>query len=101
MIELIGSTKKGGPQPAEKAAVQSLLQVSGDVMSKQQRATAMEKLVFFAQRTSKNPEDVEPEYWTLVLSLMFKLMNKPTFYAVSLVRPLKLPRHIADKSYRG
>lgn len=40
----------------------------------------MKRLISQAKKVVDKPKHVDAQYWSLVLSLMTKLMSKPTFY---------------------
>lgn len=77
------SNKSSETLLVRRIAVQFLLSIPDEIFTRSHRETVMERLV------AKLPEplakdlapDDEIEYWRLVLSLMRKVMNQPTFYA--------------------
>ncbi|KAK3333475.1 Urb2/Npa2 family-domain-containing protein [Cercophora scortea] len=80
MISLIDTTKNGGSLASTRVAVQFLRNVPAEVMARQQREATMERLILQLPQNSDVPESIGTGYWQPVLSLMVKLMEKPTFY---------------------
>lgn len=65
-----------------KIAIQFLLDVPPEALSRGQREAAMKSLVAHLPGDSDKAESIGTEYWKPVLSLMIKLMERPTFYEV-------------------
>ncbi|KAK3692668.1 Urb2/Npa2 family-domain-containing protein [Podospora appendiculata] len=80
MISLVDTTKNGGSLASTRVAVQFLLDVPADIMARQQREATMERLILQLPQNPDVPESIGTGYWQPVLSLMVKLMEKPTFY---------------------
>ena len=83
MISLVDTSKSGRTDNATKIAVQFLLETPIEILSRPQRETIMKALVAHLPEESDKVKTTGPEYWRPVLSLMIKLMNRPTFYEVS------------------
>lgn len=79
-ISLIENPKGSESLIVARGAVQLLLEVPMEAITRQQRESAMNKLVSQAKKVVDKPKHVDTQYWSLVLSLMTKLMSKPTFY---------------------
>ena len=79
---MIDTSKAGRSGPQTKIAIRFLLDVPPEVLSRTQREAAMKSLVSHLPADSDKVEAVATEYWKLVLSLMIKLMGRPTFYEV-------------------
>ncbi|KAK3379316.1 Urb2/Npa2 family-domain-containing protein [Lasiosphaeria ovina] len=80
MISRIDSSKSGRSSSTTRAAVQFLLDVPMDALSRSQREDIMKRLVLPLCRNPDKPEKAGVEFWKPVLSLMVKLMSRPTFY---------------------
>ncbi|KAK4123227.1 hypothetical protein N657DRAFT_672237 [Parathielavia appendiculata] len=80
MISMIHTSKSGRLWPQTKTAIQVLLGVPTEVLSRTQREAAMKSLVSHLPGESDKPDAIAPDYWMSVLSLMVKLMRRPTFY---------------------
>ncbi|GAB1320138.1 Urb2/Npa2 family-domain-containing protein [Madurella fahalii] len=80
LISQINTSKTGWQGPSTKVAIQFLLDVPAEALSRTQREAAMKSLVSHLPGDSDKPENIGPEYWKPVLSLMVKLMRRPTFY---------------------
>ena len=76
------TSKAGRSGPQTSIAIQFLLNVPDEVLSRTQRETAMKSLVSHLPSDSDKAEAIGTEYWKLVLSLMVKLMGRSTFYEV-------------------
>ncbi|KAK3505171.1 Urb2/Npa2 family-domain-containing protein [Neurospora crassa] len=79
-ISLIETPK--GPESliVARGAIQLLLEVPMEALTRQQRESTMKRLISQAKKVVDKPKHVDAQYWSLVLSLMTKLMSKPTFY---------------------
>jgi nucleolar pre-ribosomal-associated protein 2 len=82
IISMIDTSKAGRLGPQTKTAIQFLLDVPVEVLSRPQREAAMKSLVSHLPGESDKAEAIGPQYWMLVLSLMVKVMGRPTFYEV-------------------
>jgi len=82
VISMIDTSKAGRSGPSTRVAVRFLLDVPVEVLSRPQREAAMKALVSYLPAESDKAEAVGTEYWKSVLSLMVKLMGRPTFYEV-------------------
>ncbi|KAL2188295.1 hypothetical protein L209DRAFT_751145 [Thermothelomyces heterothallicus CBS 203.75] len=80
IISVIDTSKTGRLGSSTKVAVQCLLGVPIEILSRTQREAAMKALVSHLPRESDKAEAIGAEYWKPVLSLMVKLMGRPTFY---------------------
>ncbi|KAK0709164.1 Urb2/Npa2 family-domain-containing protein [Lasiosphaeria miniovina] len=80
MISRIDSSKSRRSSSTTRVAVQFLLDVPMDALSRSQREDIMKRLVLPLCRNQDKPEKVGVEFWKPVLSLMVKLMGRPTFY---------------------
>ncbi|KAL2016239.1 hypothetical protein VTK56DRAFT_4044 [Thermocarpiscus australiensis] len=80
VISLIDAPEAPRAGPSTKIGVQFLLDVPTEALSRAQREAAMKALVSRLPQDPDRPEDVGFEYWRPVLSLMVKLMGRPTFY---------------------
>ncbi|KAL2145140.1 hypothetical protein VTI28DRAFT_7890 [Corynascus sepedonium] len=80
VISMIDTSKAGRSGPSTRVAVRFLLDVPVEVLSRPQREAAMKALVSYLPAESDKAEAVGTEYWKSVLSLMVKLMGRPTFY---------------------
>ncbi|KAK4039203.1 nucleolar pre-ribosomal-associated protein 2 [Parachaetomium inaequale] len=80
VISMVDTSKAGRSGPSTKIAMEFLLGVPIEVLSRTQREAAMKSLVTHLPRDSDKVEAVGPEYWRLALSLMVKVMGRPTFY---------------------
>ncbi|KAH6850119.1 Urb2/Npa2 family-domain-containing protein [Chaetomium sp. MPI-CAGE-AT-0009] len=80
VIPMVDTSKAGRSGPSTKIAIQFLLGVPIEVLSRTQREAAMKALVSHLPGDSDKPDAIGTEYWRPVLSLMVKLMGKPTFY---------------------
>ncbi|KAL2137354.1 hypothetical protein VTI74DRAFT_3294 [Chaetomium olivicolor] len=80
VISMVDTSKAGRSGPATKIAVQFLLDIPAEVLSRAQREAAMKALVAHLPQDSDKAEAIGTEYWKSVLSLMVKLMSRPTFY---------------------
>ncbi|KXX74992.1 Nucleolar pre-ribosomal-associated protein 2 [Madurella mycetomatis] len=80
VISQINTSKAGRQRSSTKVAIQFLLDVPTEVLSRTQREAAMKSLVSHLPGDSDKPVNIAPEYWKPALSLMIKLMEKPTFY---------------------
>jgi nucleolar pre-ribosomal-associated protein 2 len=79
---MVDTSKAGRSGPQTSIAIQFLLNVPDEVLSRTQRETAMKSLVSHLPSESDKAEAIGTEYWKLVLSLMVKLMGRSTFYEV-------------------
>lgn len=79
MIETSNADKLG---PQTNIAIQFLLDVPVEAMSRSQREAAMKSLVSHLPRDSDKAVAIGADQWKLILSLMVKLMGRPTFYEV-------------------
>ncbi|KAL2270409.1 hypothetical protein VTJ83DRAFT_2593 [Remersonia thermophila] len=79
VISMIGAAKENLPRSQGRIAVQFLLDVPDEVLSRAQREAAMKSLVSRLPKES-DADALDAQTWRLVLSLMIKLMNRPTFY---------------------
>lgn len=79
---MVDTSKAGRSGPSTKVAVQFLLGVPMEVLSRTQRETVMKALVSHLPGDSDKVDAIGTEFWRPVLSLMVKLMGKPTFYEV-------------------
>ena len=79
---MIDTSKAGRSSTQTNIAIRFLLDVPDDVLSRAQREAAMKSLVSHLPGDAAKADAVGAEYWQLVLSLMVKLMGKPTFYEV-------------------
>ncbi|CCC12259.1 unnamed protein product [Sordaria macrospora k-hell] len=79
-VSLIENPK--GPESliVARGAIQLLLEVPTEALTRQQRESAMKRLVSQSKKVVDKPKHVDAQYWSLVLSLMTKLMSRPTFY---------------------
>ena len=82
VISMVDTSKTGRSGPSTRIAMEFLLGVPNEVLSRTQREAAMRSLVTHLPRDSDKVEAVGPEYWRSALSLMVKLMGRPTFYEV-------------------
>ncbi|KAK3313877.1 Urb2/Npa2 family-domain-containing protein [Apodospora peruviana] len=80
MISLLDPSKAAESLEATRIAVQFLLGVPSMALTRQQRETAMERLVSQLSQILDMPGHVEVEYWKPALSLMGRLMEQSTFY---------------------
>jgi nucleolar pre-ribosomal-associated protein 2 len=88
VIPLIDIPKAGGLGSSTKLAVQFLLHVPIETLTRSQRETAMKALVSCFSKDLNKVEGHGPDYWKPALSLMVKLMGRPTFYEVRNQRSL-------------
>lgn len=79
---MIDTSKAGRSGPRTKVAVQFLLDVPSEALSRSQREAVMKALVSHLPGDSDKSEAIGAEDWKSVLSLMIKLMGRPTFYEV-------------------
>jgi nucleolar pre-ribosomal-associated protein 2 len=79
---MVDTSKAGRSGSSTKIAIQFLLGVPIEVLSRTQREAVMKSLVTHLPKDSDKVEAVGPEYWKPALSLMVKLMARPTFYEV-------------------
>lgn len=79
---MIDTSKTGRLGHSTKVAIQFLLGVPVEILSRTQREAAMKALVSHLPKESDKAEAIGTEYWKPVLSLMVKLMGRPTFYEV-------------------
>jgi len=84
MISLVDTSKSGKTGNATKIAIQFLLDTPIETLSRPQREAIMKALVAHLPEESDKVKTIGPEYWRPVLSLMVKLMSRPTFYEVRL-----------------
>jgi nucleolar pre-ribosomal-associated protein 2 len=82
ILSMIDTSKAGRLGPRTKTAVQFLLDLPVEVLSRSQREAAMKLLVSHLPGESDKAEAIGLEYWMSVLGLMIKLMGRPTFYEV-------------------
>lgn len=69
-----------------KIAMRALLDLPLDAYSRDQRETVMRTLYSQMSKMGKKAASaMAPSDWKLVLSLMVKVMRKPTFYKVHLI----------------
>ncbi|KAK3950907.1 Urb2/Npa2 family-domain-containing protein [Pseudoneurospora amorphoporcata] len=79
-ISLIETPKNPESLIVARGAIQLLLEVPMEAITRHQRESAMRRLVSQAKKVVDKPKHVDAQYWSLVLSLMTKLMSRPTFY---------------------
>jgi len=79
---MITASKAGKSGPQTKIAIQFLLDIPPEAASRSQREAAMKSLISHLPGDSDKAKAAGAEYWKLVLSLMVKLMGRPTFYEV-------------------
>jgi nucleolar pre-ribosomal-associated protein 2 len=79
---MVDTSKAGRSGPSTKVAVQFLLGVPIEVLSRTQREAVMKALVSHLPGDSDKVDAIGTEFWRPVLSLMIKLMGRPTFYEV-------------------
>ncbi|KAK0630766.1 Urb2/Npa2 family-domain-containing protein [Bombardia bombarda] len=80
MIALTDTASAGASPLSTKVAIQFLLDTPAEVLDRQQREACMERLVSQLARDQDSLHSAAPGYWTPVLGLMIKLMERPTFY---------------------
>ncbi|KAK4106118.1 hypothetical protein N658DRAFT_460365 [Parathielavia hyrcaniae] len=80
MVSKIDTSKAARSDSQTIAALRFLLAAPAEVLSRTQREAAMGSLVSHLPGGSDNPHSDSIEHWTAVLSLMVKLMGRPTFY---------------------
>jgi nucleolar pre-ribosomal-associated protein 2 len=85
---MVDVSNVGRSAPSTAIAIQFLLNVPGETLSRSQREAAMKSLVSRLPGKADKPEASEAEYWQPVLCLIAKLMAKPTFYEVWLQVPV-------------
>jgi nucleolar pre-ribosomal-associated protein 2 len=82
VISMIDPAKAKLGQPQAKVAMRFLLDVPDEAMSRAQREAAMKLLVSQLLGQDSKGDGLDGDTWRLVLSLMIKLMSRPTFYEV-------------------
>ncbi|KAK3902784.1 nucleolar pre-ribosomal-associated protein 2 [Staphylotrichum tortipilum] len=80
VISMITASKAGKSSPQTRIAIQFLLDTPPEAMSRTQREAAMKSLISHLPGDPDKAKAAGAEYWKLVLSLMVKLMGRPTFY---------------------
>ncbi|KAL2164101.1 hypothetical protein VTH06DRAFT_3315 [Thermothelomyces fergusii] len=80
IISMIDTSKTGRLGPSTKVAIQFFLGIPIEILNRTQREAAMKALVSHLPGESDKAEAIGTEYWKPVLSLMIKLMGRPTFY---------------------
>ncbi|KAL1836372.1 hypothetical protein VTJ49DRAFT_5236 [Mycothermus thermophilus] len=97
VISMIDPANAYLSQSQARIAMKFLLDVPDEVLSRAQREAAMRSLV------SHLPREIDAEYaldvqtWRLVLSLMIKLMSRPTFYeGMSFSHLISIAQRLAD-----
>ncbi|KAJ4304062.1 hypothetical protein N0V88_001671 [Collariella sp. IMI 366227] len=80
VISMVDTSKASRSGCATKIAIQFLSDVPSEVLSRTQREAAMKALVSHLPKDSDKAEAIGTEHWKSVLSLMVKLMSRPTFY---------------------
>ncbi|KAK3401129.1 Urb2/Npa2 family-domain-containing protein [Sordaria brevicollis] len=99
-IALIENPKGPESLTVARAAIQLLLEVPTEAITRQQRESAMKRLVSQAKKVVDKPKHVDAQYWSLVLSLMTKLMSKPTFYEDMKFDDLEIAGRCIRKIYK-
>ena len=79
---MIDTSKAGRSGLQTRIAVRFLLDVPFETLSRSQREGAMKSLTSHLPGDSDKAEAIGAGYWRPVLSLMVKLMGRPTFYEV-------------------
>ncbi len=79
---MITASKAGKSAPQTTVALQFLLDIPFEAISRTQREAAMKSLISHLPSDSDKAKSASADYWKLVLSLMVKLMSRPTFYEV-------------------
>ncbi len=82
VTSMIDTSKTGRSGLQTRIAVRFLLDVPPETLSRSQREAAMKSLISHLPGDSDKAEPIGTEYWRPVLSLMVKLMGRPTFYEV-------------------
>ncbi|KAK4143832.1 nucleolar pre-ribosomal-associated protein 2 [Dichotomopilus funicola] len=77
---MIDTSKKGRSDLGTMVAIHFLLRVPIEIFNRNQREAVMKALVSQLPGDAEKVKDGESEYWTPALSLMVKLMERPTFY---------------------
>ncbi|KAL2256287.1 hypothetical protein VTK26DRAFT_1892 [Humicola hyalothermophila] len=80
VITMIDTSKAGRSGPKTKIAIQFLLGVPIEALTRSQREATMKSLVAHLPQDSDKSEAIGTEYWQPILSLMVKMMGRPTFY---------------------
>lgn len=79
---MIDPSKMGRTNRTTTIAISFLLRLPIELLNRNQREAVMKALVLQLPGDADKVKDDESEYWTAVLSLMVKLMERPTFYEV-------------------
>ncbi len=82
VTSMIDTSEAGRSGPQTRIAVRFLLDIPPEALSRSQREAAMKSLISHLPGDSDKAEAIGTDYWKLVLSLMVKLMGRPTFYEV-------------------